>query len=623
MGADADAQPQQRHGGHAAEHRAGLALEAQRPDEQGQHHQQHEQGGGTVDAALLPQHPQQPDHGGEHGEGHELAEGVHPRAGARQGARHRRPPAGREVRQGHAQAQQGEHRQRLPGRQRDGQAQRGAHEGGGAGRGDGHGQHASQEGIAGGAAGLQAGDAGGQHRAELEQAGQVQSDDGEQRGQRGHHQRALQLEAPADGLARRAQAQQQAAQRHEGQHHARGVGQAGTAVGGFVVRVLGEGQHLDGQHREHAGHEVEDQAADQCTDERRPERDGRAAAPGWRGGAGGVGLQRLLQFGRDGGGQRGGRWPAALHRRLQAHARGAGAFSGRVGQGQHQRHLGGAVAALGRERDAGRPAVAFPGLRPGGAGFDQARRFGEELQFLPLPGGRQTADAGLQEARLGRERAVAGGLVLRRRGPGRVERCAVQRGGALHRDAQAEVALLGNAFLPAGQPGGVELDLDVAAREGRVHGQRHGQQHGAVVTVVGQALQRELARRGPGDLARAHAGGQGPLQFGRQAGVARVFPVGVPVRRVLQLQADPDRRTGAGTFGRVGQQGGCGLLGLDFGAAEQVLGGSGQQVQRAGGQRGQQETGQTVEDGHGQQQVGLRREGRGRSVDGPVNISRH
>ena len=45
--------------------------------------------------------------------------------------------------------------------------------------------------------------------------------------------------------------------------------------------------------------------------------------------------------------------------------------------------------------------------------------------------------------------------------------------------------------------------------------------------------------RGPVDLARGGAGGQRPAHRGGQARVARVFPVRVPVRNVLELEAQP------------------------------------------------------------------------------------
>ncbi len=161
-------------------------------------------------------------------------------------------------------------------------------------------------------------------------------------------------------------------------------------------------------------------------------------------------------------------------------------------------------------------------------------------------------------------------------GEGGVKHRAVQAGGPLHRDAQREPAFFGNALLAAGQPGGVELHLQVAAVEAGGDGQRHRQQHRAVVAVVGQRAERELARRGPGDVARRHTGGQGPFELGRQARVARVLPVGVPLGGVAELQPDPDSFPRARAVGRVGQQFGAHLVGLrrrlDGGAREQTLG---------------------------------------------------
>ena len=67
---------------------------------------------------------------------------------------------------------------------------------------------------------------------------------------------------------------------------------------------------------------------------------------------------------------------------------------------------------------------------------------------------------------------------------------AVQRGGAARRHLQRELAFLGDAFLLAHQPTGLELDLQVAAQQRRLEvrrdGERHRQQHRALVAVVGQ-----------------------------------------------------------------------------------------------------------------------------------------
>ena len=119
-----------------------------------------------------------------------------------------------------------------------------------------------EEGVERRIARAQRGDAGRQQRPEFEHAGEVEADEREQRGERRHDAGRLQLKAPAELLAARARRDQQAGQREEGEHHARGVGQrTAPALARGIARVLRERQHLERQHREHAGHQVEDHAA--------------------------------------------------------------------------------------------------------------------------------------------------------------------------------------------------------------------------------------------------------------------------------------------------------------------------------------------------------------------------
>ena len=101
------------------------------------------------------------------------------------------------------------------------------------------------------------------------------------------------------------------------------------------------------------------------------------------------------------------------------------------------------------------------------------------------------------------------------------------------------MALLRYAFLPAYQPGGKKLDLQSATQglETGSDGERNRQQHRAFVAEVGQGANRNFFRRRPGDVTRSHPTGQRPLKLRGQAGVAGVFPVGVPFGLVRQLQA--------------------------------------------------------------------------------------
>ena len=69
--------------------------------------------------------------------------------------------------------------------------------------------------------------------------------------------------------------------------------------------------------------------------------------------------------------------------------------------------------------------------------------------------------------------------------------------------------------------------------------ERHRQQHRALVAVVGEIADRDLLGHRPGDVAGRHARRQGPLQLRRQAGVAGVLPVGVPLGLVRRAAGRP------------------------------------------------------------------------------------
>ena len=393
---------------------------------------------------------------------------------------------------------------------------------------------------------LQAGHAGGQERAELEQTGQVQADQGEQRRQRRHHAGALQLEAPAQAFAGGAQGQQQRTQRGEGQNHAGGVGQAAEAVGAPVIGVAGEADHLDGQHREHAGHQVQDQATEQRTQQHQHQR--RGAACGGRGGCGGVGLEGGVGCARyaGAGGDLG---PFAHNLELGAPALSVG--------GQHHRHQGRTVQPLRRQRDARGPFGAIPGLLGRGRGLDDFGRFREDVQRLAAQLHRQALHTEAQQVAVDPDHAVGQDALGGQRWPGLglesgLKRRPVERGGALEGDLEGKFAFFRNALLATHQPGRLELDVQRVARQRRFEvgcdRQRHRQQHRALVAVVGQAANRDLLRDRPGNVAGDHARRQRPFERGRQAGVAGILPVGVPLGLVRELQPDPDRLLGRCRF---------------------------------------------------------------------------
>jgi hypothetical protein len=150
-----------------------------------------------------------------------------------------------------------------------------------------HREHAGEE-IAGRAAAfgeLLPGSA--QSRADLEYTGQVQADGGHHIGQCRDHHRLLQLEAPAQREAGAAQRERQAADRGEAHQHAQRVPErAGLGVA-TAAPALGQRQRLERQHRQHAGHQVQDQAAAQRQQQGEQQRRGcglALVAPQGRGG---------------------------------------------------------------------------------------------------------------------------------------------------------------------------------------------------------------------------------------------------------------------------------------------------------------------------------------------------
>ena len=126
---------------------------------------------------------------------------------------------------------------------------------------------------------------------------------------------------------------------------------------------------------------------------------------------------------------------------------------------------------------------------------------------------------------------------------------------AAQRQAQHKITFLRNAFLAAHQPTRAKLDVHLRATGQRLgHGHDHRQQHLVFIAVIGQGANLHALGQRPFNRARLPAGGQRPLQFGRQAGVPRIFPIGVPATGMAQLQTQPQRLAGANTLGRVGNQ---------------------------------------------------------------------
>jgi hypothetical protein len=146
-------------------------------------------------------------------------------------------------------------------------------------------------------------------------------------------------------------------------------------------------------------------------------------------------------------------------------------------------------------------------------------------------------------------------------------------------DLQFEVGVFRDALGAAHQPVRLQLHFHVAAEERwlefRSDRERHRQQHGVFVAVIGEVAGGNLFGCRPLDVAGLHAGRQRPLQLRGQARLAGVQPIGVPVRLVRELQADPHRLAGRDAFGRMRHQLGSHVFGGD-----DVLGALGQNTHR-------------------------------------------
>ena len=234
----------------------------------------------------------------------------------------------------------------------------------------------------------------GQQVADLEHAGQVQPDQAEQDGQARDEAGGLQLETPAQLLAARAQGQQQPRQRQEAHHDAAGVGQPTGQQGAPVLGMCGEAEDLERQHREDAGHQVEQGAA--CQGQQQGPGQGHGAGPRAAartiasiGEAGGIAMRRRRRA-------RTGCRPGSTDRDRQLHP---GRFALTR---QHRRQQRRALAALGRQRHRRHPDAVLPAGGGRGGVVDHAGGLGEEVELPALPGRRQALHPHLQGLGRGR-----------------------------------------------------------------------------------------------------------------------------------------------------------------------------------------------------------------------------
>ena len=407
----------------------------------------------------------------------------------------------------------------------------------------------------------------------MKDAGEIQPQHREQAGQRGHQPGILQLEAPAQLLPSRTQHQQQTSQSRKTQHDTRGIGQAAHTLLPRAVRMAGKTHHLDRQHRKHAGHQVQQQAAQQGASQRQPERHAGSAIGGRRLCGLRIGTQGRSQFGRHLGRALRCR-PGTGHRRFGAIRRSCCIAHHAIRihlstQRQHHRQVVGAFHAHIVQRQFDLPALAIPALFASGGRSDDFGRFRVQVQHLALPAFGQGLAAENDVFALcihaGPQHCISSGQRLRNRLQGCVKRDRIGGQRLASGQLERELALLRNALLLAGQPVGLQFDLDRTRwRTSLGQGDRHRQQHSAVVSIVGQRAHWQLGRRRPGNVAGLHTSRQRPAQAGGLSAVAGVLPVCMPVGGVGELQAQPQRLAGLHPFWRMCQQTGFHLFGADL-----------------------------------------------------------
>ena len=135
--------------------------------------------------------------------------------------------------------------------------------------------------------------------------------------------------------------------------------------------------------------------------------------------------------------------------------------------------------------------------------------------------------------------------------------------GAVDRDVEFEGAGLRDAFDLAYQPVGLEPHVQCAvASTGAVMVTGTGSNIVAFVAEIQQRPDGSCWGVGQSMSPAAAPGGRRPREAGRQARVAGVLPVGMPVRDVLELQAQPQLLAGRDAQRRVRDEFGTHLLGL-------------------------------------------------------------
>ena len=330
-----------------------------------------------------------------------------------------------------------------------------------------------------------------------------------------------------DRHAGRLQGDRGAGEHQDGEQDPGGRGQEAEPHRPAIAPALADRrEQLDRQHRQHAGHEVEDQSAEQGEPENDRQRP--AADPGRRRrvvAADDLGLQTALAVGYGEG--------EALAFQNALGARTAG--------GGHDEGRGAAVVRQGdlrfAEAEARRPLDQKVRLVEGrGRGRDDTQRrhlLAAQQGALPEPQTHGAAVAGHQGSEAVDQEGVA--------------RVPLRPAGQFERQA----AVVGNADLPADQI--AQFGAQADRRAGVPRGRLDRQHHLAAIAEGLQTEQREAVRHGPAQLGRVEVAGGAPVERRREAGIAGRAPVDLPARFELELKAEPQAAAVAAAVARRNQ----------------------------------------------------------------------
>ena len=474
---------------------------------------------------LRAEHPGEPDHRCVKREGQDLLQTHHPWPRRRQVL----APSGKErqqrIRQRHAHPERGEHREGRRSALREAVADRGAHERRRAWRGDRDGEHAGERVVDECVARAPGRERGRQELTDLEHAREIEREHEKQHRQPGNDRGRLKLEAPAELCSARAKREEEPRQQPERNDHPAAERKTVRARRAGVEALGRESEYLERKHREHAGHQIEQDASDERDAEReitagryRRRGDRHRRGPGWTGDN------------------------AAGERHID---RRSATVAESLGGSEDARNARELADALARHRQCQLQRRTVTRERLGRARFDLAFVEREEMHLTRIrsTGPRSQCEVDLAAASgrgdiptLERPRQRAARACDRSRPPPIGLRVVGDR------QRQRQVRALGNADFLAYQPVRACIQGDRPAAQEIRNGDDVGQKQDlALVTIIGQRSLLQRARRRPLDRPGGKSVGQLPGKCGRQSGFARVLPIRVPASLHRQAQRDRQR----------------------------------------------------------------------------------